>query len=78
MASVFAAVGSPTTKGTLKLDELEKGIAKTRPEAEQFAKAEGSTALSGLATALDSGLPGNWSRSGAWTSQLVDASYWLC
>ena len=56
MASVFAAVGSPTTKGTLKLDELEKGIAKTMPEAEQFAKAEGSTALSGLATALDSGL----------------------
>ena len=56
MASFFAAVGFPTTKGTLKLDELEKGIAKTMPEAEQFAKAEGSTALSGLATALDPGL----------------------
>ena len=41
------------TKGTLKLDELEKGIAEAMPAAEQFAKAEGSTALSGLATARD-------------------------
>ena len=56
MASSFASGGSPTTKGTLKLDELEKGIAEAMPAAEQFAKAEGSTALSGLATALDSGL----------------------
>ena len=56
MASVFAAVGSPTTKGTLKLDELEKGIAEAMPAAGQFAKAGQPTALSGLATARDPGL----------------------
>ena len=55
-SSAFASGGSPITKGTLKLDELEKGIAEAMPAAEQFAKAEGSTALSGLATARDPGL----------------------
>ena len=77
MASVFAAVGSPTTKGTLKLDELEKGIAKAMLEAEQFAK-QRAALLSLALPQLGTPASGSWSRSGAWTSQLVDDSYWLC